>query len=113
MNRAQINNNPGNLRYARQREATGKDDKGFAVFPDGPAGWRALHNQIKLDQKRELTLKQFIAKYAPPNENDTSEYLQFVVYHIDSDGDTPLNYLSPFAVAGIIAAMEGYYNKEE
>jgi hypothetical protein len=111
MNRAQKNNNPGNLRYARQREAIGKDDKGFAVFPDGPAGWRALHNQIKLDQKRELTLRQFIAKYAPPNENNTSEYLEFVIDHLGNDGDTPLDYLSEFALAGVIARMEGYYNK--
>jgi hypothetical protein len=111
MNRSQKNSNPGNLRYARQREAIGKDDKGFAVFPDGPAGWRALHNQIKLDQKRNLSIGQFIAKYAPPNENDTSEYLEFVLEEMGALDTTGLQAISPYALAGVIARMEGYFNK--
>jgi hypothetical protein len=111
MNASQRNSNPGNLRYAKQKEATGKDDKGFAVFPDGPSGWRALHNQIKLDQKRGLLLFQFISKYAPPNENNTSKYLEFVVDELHTQSWMTLQSLSVYALAGVIAAMEGYYNK--
>lgn len=111
MNRSQKNNNPGNLRYAGQKEATGKDDKGYAIFPTPQAGWRALHAQIRLDQRRGLTLEQFIAKYAPPNENNTSEYLEFVAGQSGYQKDCPLTWLSVYSLAGLIAQMEGYYAK--
>ena len=112
MNRSQRNNNPGNLRYAGQTESTGKDDAGFAIFPTPMAGWRAMHRQIAKDQNRGLTLAQFINKYAPSNENNTKAYLDFMVKNLCTDKDTPLEDLSRFAVCGVIAAMEGYYNKD-
>lgn len=110
MNRPQDTNNPGNLRYAKQRESTGPDKHGMAIFPTPWAGWRALHKQIELDQSRGLTLRAFISKYAPPNENDTSHYLEFVSKQLGFDKDTPLTLLSKYALGGVIAAMEGYYN---
>jgi hypothetical protein len=73
------NNNPGNLRFANQREAIGKDSSGFAIFPTPEAGLRAMEAQIKLDtQTRGQSLTQFISKYAPSNENDTQQYINFV-----------------------------------
>ncbi len=111
MNRSQINCNPVNLRFAKQDGTKGEDDKGFAVFQDSPAGWRAAHRQIELDQGRNLTLRQFINKFAPPIENDTTAYLGFVALQFGCPLDTPLNQLSKFALAGIMAAMEGYYHK--
>lgn len=110
MNRPQETNNPGNLRYAGQAEASGKDKHGMAVFPNAPAGWRALHRQITLDRKRGLTLREFIAKYAPPNKNNTSAYLEFVCDAMNCDPDVSMSILSRFALAGVIAAQEGYYN---
>ena len=112
MNPSQRNNNPGNLRFAGQREAIGMDDNNFARFPDPPAGWRSLHAQIKLDQGRGLTLEKFIRKYAPSNENDSENYLAFVCGEIRAEPDTLLSNISPYALAGVMARMEGYYNKE-
>jgi hypothetical protein len=110
MTRGQRNNNPGNLRFAQQKEATGQDDKGFAIFKDAPAGFRAFHAQIKLDASRGLTLEQFIHKYAPPSENDSEQYLKVVLDDLCMTKDIPLSEVSPFAVAGVMAQMEGYYN---
>lgn len=111
MNKSQKNHNPLNLRYARQKESMGADLDNFAVFPDDPAGWRAAHRQIKLDQTRGLSLKQFVHKFAPPNENDTDNYLSFIMKELDlEDADIPLIGLSVFALAGVMAAMEGFYN---
>lgn len=59
------NNNPGNLMYAGQSGATGKDANGFAVFPDYATGFQALLNQIALDANRGMTISQFTASYAP------------------------------------------------
>jgi hypothetical protein len=109
MNRSQRNNNPVNLRYAGQREATGKDDVGFAVFPDPPAGWRAAHAQINLDKTRDLTIEQFINKFAPPSENNTLGYIDFVCLDLNVGPRDSLSSVSTFALAGVMAAMEGYY----
>lgn len=111
MNPSQRNNNPVNLRFMNQKESIGKDNSGFAVFPTGPAGWRAAFRQIILDQNRGLTVRQFIFKFAPPNENDTMEYLKFVLKELNIAGDDLLEILSPYALAGVMAKMEGYYNE--
>ena len=113
MNKAQRNKNPLNLRFAGQHEATGKDDSGFAVFPTDAAGWRAAHAQIELDQGRELDITEFIFKFAPPNENDTLNYLNFVLAELGTHSLMKLRDISKFALAGVMAAMEGYYKKED
>jgi hypothetical protein len=72
------NNNPGNLRFVNQPGAT-RGEGGFAKFNSPEEGIEALRRQVYLDtQSRGLTLSQFIAKYAPPNENNTSRYVTYV-----------------------------------
>ena len=112
MNRAQKNNNPLNLRFAHQTEATGQDDKGFAVFPSPMAGWRAAHAQIRKDQKRKMTLSDFIFKFAPPNENETNDYLAFVLDQLNELGDAPLAWQNVYALSGVMAQYEGYYSEK-
>lgn len=74
---ADRNNNPGNLRFVGQSGAV-KGDRGFAKFKTKEEGFQALIKQIRLDAGRSLTLKQFIYKYAPPQENNTDAYLRSV-----------------------------------
>lgn len=112
MTKAQRNHNPVNLRFAGQKEAIGTDDDNFARFPTDPAGWRAAHAQIKLDQNRGLTIEKFIFKFAPPNENNTNAYLDFVLKEIRISGNVLLSNVSRYALAGVMAQYEGY-NKEE
>lgn len=111
MTKCQRNNNPLNLRFAQQRESTGADEDGFAVFPSAPAGWRAAVRQIKLDQGRGLTIRQFLFKFAPPSENDTLNYLRYVLKEISLSGDDLLEVVSPYALSGVMAKMEGYFNE--
>jgi len=59
---------PNQFAFANQKEATGADADGFAIFPNAPAGWRAAVAQIELDQGRGLTLEKFIFKFAPPTK---------------------------------------------
>ena len=112
MNPSQRNCNPLNLRFSGQTEATGQSEQGFAVFPTPMAGWRAAHAQLKLDQSRGLTVGEEIYKWAPPIENDTPAYLKFVCRELWVTSDTPLTEVSVYALAGVMANMEGYYNKE-
>jgi hypothetical protein len=107
MNIPQKNNNPVNLRFAGQEHAF--ELEGFACFQTPMDGWRAAHRQIALDQKRGLSLKEFIFKFAPPNENNTNNYLDFVCKELNVGPDTPLAQISKFALAGVMAQEEGYY----
>lgn len=90
---AQRNNNPGNLRAGAGQ--IGTDANGFAIFPDVQTGWNALYNQISLDSGRGLDLSQFISKYAPPSENNTSNYLSYLTGQLGVSADTPLATLGP------------------
>lgn len=111
-NRCQRNNSPVNLRFAHQKEANGVDGDGFAQFPTPEAGWRAAHAQIELDKSRDLTLREFISKFAPPNENDTASYLLFIMHNLHCSGESSLKDISTYGLAGIMAKIEGYFEKE-
>jgi hypothetical protein len=80
------NNNPGNLRFANQKEAIGKDALGFARFPNWAAGVRAMDAQIRENLKRGLTLSEMIGGkpkvyggWAPAKDrNNPSAYTKYV-----------------------------------
>lgn len=89
------NNNPGNLKYVKQPEATGADPQGFAVFPDYAHGLTALHKQIALDAGRGLTIQQFANKYAPVGDNnDPTTYAARLA---SATGKSPDDLLGPDA----------------
>ncbi len=71
---AQRNNNPVNLRFANQPGAT-LGEGGFAKFSSPDAGFAAAENQISLDASRGLSVSDFINKFAPLSENNTSGYI--------------------------------------
>ena len=97
------NNNPGNLKYAKQREATGVDSGGFAIFPTPEAGLRAMEAQVRLDtQKRKETLYKFISEYAPKSENDTLRYVDFVS---KQTGIQPYEQVPDSKIPEVMAAM--------
>ncbi len=107
MNVAQRNNNPINLDFAGQAYA--HPDGRFARFDAPWHGWDAAHAQVEKDQGRGETFRQFIAKFAPPNENNTSAYLEFVCGQLKVGKDAPLASVSKYAIAGVMAQYEGYY----
>lgn len=102
---AYVNNNPGNLKYVGQAGAHA-GESGFAKFPSPEAGFHALTKQVQLDQSRGLTLESFIHKYAPPIENDTKQYIAQATKALGVPSDTPINKLSPVALAKFIAMKE-------
>lgn len=84
------NNNPGNLKYAGQVGAIDRDSKGYAIFTSPDAGMNALQRQIELDASRDLSIREFINKYAPSSENNTSGYLAFVTEGLGVGADDSL-----------------------
>lgn len=73
----QRNNNPGDLRHSLHSTHTG-DPNAIGVIDTVEHGWEDLERQLSLDASRGLTLRQFIAKYAPPSENNSEQYLNFI-----------------------------------
>lgn len=95
--------------YAGQKDAIGKDDKGFAVFRTIEDGWSALYRQIELDKSRGLTIEGFITKYAPPVENDTANYIQYMIDQLNAiTKDEALDKFDTNQIAVAISKMEGY-----
>lgn len=88
--RSYRNNNPGNLRYAGQYEASGQDAQGFAIFPTYDAGRRALIAQLKLDARRhpEWSLWDFVSSYAPATENNVAAYVDSLITSLKARGFT-------------------------
>lgn len=101
------NNNPGNLRMVGQSGAQ-EGEGGFASFDTPQAGLKALEKQVVLDtQTRGLTLSEFLNKYAPPSENETSRYVDFVSKEL---GISPDDLISENQVSGVVKSivqMEG------
>jgi len=99
------NNNPGNLRFAKQRGAE-PGQGGFARFETPEAGFGALVRQVKLDTGRGHTLRSFIGKYAPPTENDTGSYIKTISKYLNTHPDEALSRLEARKVAEGIARIE-------
>jgi hypothetical protein len=76
-----INNNPGNLRdIGIGWDGKIGSNKGFVVFEDVSWGIRAMiinfHTSITIHGND--TLRKYISRYAPPQENDTEQYIHIV-----------------------------------
>ena len=83
-----IFNNPGNIEigqgYAGETGDTYADR--FAVFDSPQMGVRALGRDIKTKINRfDGDLQSIINQYAPPNENDTNNYFEYVRDQVGSD----------------------------
>ena len=88
------NNNPGNLRYdptqiGQENTVNGK----FATFATPEDGWAALQRYIENKAASDVTLRQFIYTYAPPVENDTTNYLNYLSSKLGIGADSPLSVL--------------------
>lgn len=71
-------NNPGDLRHAPNASHVGEDPNAIGIEPNVQAGWDDLERQLQLYASRGLTLQQLAEVYAPPAENNTTQYLNFL-----------------------------------
>lgn len=91
---AQRNNNPGNLRYAPTQSGSESTVSGtYATFATAEDGWNALQSYIETQMAAGVTLRQFIYTYAPPSENNTSDYLNWLVSKVGIGADSLLSSL--------------------
>lgn len=77
------NNNPGNIRITTdkwQGLRPEQTDSAFFQFVSMPYGYRALIRTLQNYRRRHgcITIADFIKRWAPPSENNTSAYINKV-----------------------------------
>jgi hypothetical protein len=91
-----LRNNPGDLRFAGQKGAITPAFPGdIATFTSLPLGVTALFRQLWLQVASGQTVRQIIAQWAPPQENNTDVYLADVLDWTGLPADTPVLELLP------------------
>lgn len=117
MTRGLRNRNPGNIRRSKTRylgEVTPSRDVAFKQFETMAWGYRAMF--VLLDSYRRRgygTLRQMIARYAPPVENHTENYIRCVATWSDVDADEPLDTHDRATMLAVVAAMSRMENGRE
>lgn len=75
-------NNPLNIRYNHLNKWKGQigQTRGFVDFSDLFYGVRAALYLVKISyaRKGKVTISEIISTFAPPSENDTLTYIEFV-----------------------------------
>ncbi|MDE6877358.1 MAG: structural protein P5 [Alistipes sp.] len=117
MTRGLRNRNPGNIRRSKTRylgEVTPSRDAVFKQFETMAWGYRAMF--VLLDSYRRRgygTLRQMIARYAPPVENHTENYIRCVATWSGVDADEPLDTHDRTIMLAVVAAMSRMENGRE
>jgi hypothetical protein len=82
--------NPGDLIFAGQPNSVphtrGKHT--FAHFQTEDDGWVALLRQVLKFAASDFTVARLIKAWAPPSENDTDRYLDFICKEVGCTPDT-------------------------
>ena len=83
--------NPGDLRHSPHSFHTADSPDAIGQIPTAAEGWADLVRQVDLYAARGLTVAQAIYDWAPPNENNTPQYLAYVVAGLGCSSDTLLS----------------------
>lgn len=87
-------NNPIDLMFAGQILAK-SGSGGIATFPNPASGIVAAYRQVWLWVQMDYTLTEMVTTQAPPNENNTAEYLANVLAWTGLPADVPIKQLLP------------------
>lgn len=72
------NNNPGDLRHSPHSDHTAEAPDSIGKIDSVQNGWEDLERQLQLYADRNMTLRAAIYAFAPPEENNSEQYLHFV-----------------------------------
>ena len=113
------NNNPGNIRHSPDRwqgRAEQQPDRSFVTFETPIYGIRAIYKILCTYQRTYKchSIRQMIAKWAPPNENDTEAYVEAVADACDADADERVDITEDENVAlNLISAIIRHENGKQ
>lgn len=101
------NNNPGNLNYgsfSSRNGAIGSDYGSFAIFPDYQTGYDAMKTLITTTYNN-YTIETMMNKYAPPSENDTVAYINYLVDATGMSKNTYIRNMNSTQLNSLLNAM--------
>lgn len=109
--RSDRNNNPLNIRFTniawQGKKTDGKSDKDFEEFESRDYGWRAAYKNIETKMDRGLnTITKLVSEWAPPTENNTNGYIQFVASKTGIDPNAVLTREDLPKIGAAMAAVE-------
>lgn len=103
------NNNPGNIEdgsFARGLPGYQGTDGRFAVFDSMDNGNAAKGALLQSYGRRGFnTVEKVVGRWAPPSENDTGSYVQFVSERLGVDPRQPLDLDNPQTLSALQAAI--------
>ncbi|HFP5599697.1 TPA: transglycosylase [Escherichia coli] len=118
-NRNYRNNNLGNLVFANQEGAAleapnAKGEQRFARFNTPEEGIRALANQVSsyyngtsaaAGYQKLQTVSSIISKWAPPNENNTNQYIDNVSKYLGVSPNEKIDVSNPEVMTQLVRAI--------
>ncbi|EBF6938626.1 transglycosylase [Salmonella enterica subsp. enterica] len=118
-NRNYRNNNLGTLVFANQEGATlespnAKGEQRFARFNTPEEGIRALANQVSsyyngtsaaAGYQKLQTVSSIISKWAPPNENNTNQYIDNVSKYLGVSPNEKIDVSNPEVMTQLVRAI--------
>lgn len=111
-------NNPGNIRRTSDKWkglADVQEDKEFFTFTEMKWGYRALM-KLLLNYHTKYgctTVPDYIKRYAPSSENNTSAYIKTVCNRLKVDEDTPIDLTDRDRLCDFAAAISYVENGRE
>jgi hypothetical protein len=114
MTRGEMNSNPGNIRHVPgvvwQGQSLTQSDPSFVQFDDPVYGIRAIVRIMRSYEREGIhTVGDAIDRWAPPNENNSSAYVNDVCARCDIGATDPvsLDSIMPQLVSAIIFHENG------
>lgn len=109
------NNNPGNIRINSDLfcgEIRPSADKAFKQFENMAYGYRAMFKILSNYYNRYSlkTIRQWITRWAPENENNTLAYVMAVANYVGISPDQDINLVDATLIQGIVAGMSKVEN---
>lgn len=105
------NNNPGNIEYAGQRNATRESKGRFAKFNTPFDGVAGMSHQLmryftgKTTGQELTTVRQIISTWAPPEENNTKAYIDWISRQLGVGPDDSINLRDPNVMQTLMAGI--------
>jgi len=115
------NHNPGNIRespFDRTQwvgERATDDDPAFEEFQAPEFGLRALARVLRTYSRRygRRSVRELIGRWAPPNENDTLNYVRQVCLHLGVEPDAVLDLGDADTLADLMEAIIRHENGQQ
>ena len=86
-----LRHNPGDLRHSPHSQHPDlRKPEDIGTIDTDAHGWQDLERQLQLYAARGMTLRQAVWQFAPPNENNTAHYLDFVCKGLGMGPDSPM-----------------------